>query len=100
MALFGIKLASSMQCWQTHESFQCFEAATRLLEVDGCYTPMVETNYFASGEKNIGSFDGSSACIAAAKEQCPDFDLVNMNTGELTGTSGYISSCWCQHSNG
>lgn len=65
---------------------------------DGCHSEWVKTNFFTSGERNIGSFPNRASCVQAVLTECPDHDLANVPTSCEHG--GECSSCWCQHSGG
>lgn len=65
----------------------------------GCQSAFVETHRFSPGEKNIGRYGNIEACVEAAKSQCPDFDLVNMQSTEIDKNSN-VSACFCQKSGG
>jgi len=61
----------------------------------GCTGNFYQTNYFSAGERNIGSFSSVADCVAAVKDQCPEYDIANVATSAFSEGPG---SCWCQHS--
>lgn len=58
----------------------------------GCLGDWVTTNAFGSGEKSIGPIVGHSNCVEKARQECPEFDLVN------TDKNPDETGCWCQKS--